>query len=84
LHPHGTSHPAAEGDQDSPRTTSRARIAALGRRPWIWALAVAAVQVAVLVLVPDGAREVGSFLVALPTFGVVAVVVLGGPRRRNR
>lgn len=45
---------------------------------------MAAVQVAVLVLVPDGAREVGSFLVALLTFGVVAVVVLGGPRRRNR
>lgn len=70
-------------DADPDGTSSRDRVADAGWIPWLWGAGVGAVQLAVVLVLPDEARAVGSFVLALATLAVVAGVVFAGPRRRR-
>ena len=70
-------------DRSDPGTSSRDRQAEAGWLPWLCGAAVGALQLGVVVVLPDGARSAGSFVMAVMTLAVVGAVVLAGPRRRG-
>jgi hypothetical protein len=68
---------------DPDGTSSRARMAGAGWLPWACGAGVGVAQLAVVIVLPDGARPAGSFVLAVLTLAVVAGVVFAGPRRRR-
>jgi hypothetical protein len=70
-------------DRTDPGSSSRERQAEAGWLPWACGAGVGALQLAVVVVLPDGARSAGSFVMAVLTLAVVGTVVLAGPGRRR-